>query len=104
MKVLPVIIAFVVGVGLTAIACSVLNSAREDHRQVQLLSDVHDPLRQCLDDIAQTFDRGDAALAERKARLLQKKWTEYLRSGGRSPEQFSNEVLQLAGPATPPAH
>lgn len=104
MKALPAILAFVVGVALTAVACSVLNSAREGHRQVQLLSDVHDPLRQCLDDIAQTYDRGDATLAEQKARLLQKRWTEYLRSGGRAPEQFSNEVMQLGVPATRPAH
>jgi hypothetical protein len=104
MKALPAIIAFVVGVALTAVACSVLNSAHEGQRQVQLLSDVHDPMRQCLDDIAQTYDRGDAALAEQKARLLQKRWSEYLRSGGRAPEQFSSEIMELASAATRPAH
>ena len=104
MKALPAIIAFVVGVAITAVACSILNSAREGHRQVQLLSDVHDPLRQSLDDIAQTYDRGDAALAEQKARLLQKRWSEYLRSGGRAPEQFSNEIVEFGDPATRPAH
>jgi hypothetical protein len=104
MKALPAIIAFVVGVAVAVVACSVLNSAREAHRPVQLLSDVHDPLRQCLDDIAQTYDRGEAALAERKTRLLQKRWSEYLRSAGRAPEQFSNEVMHLGDPATRPAH
>jgi hypothetical protein len=104
MKALPAIIAFVVGVALTALVCSVLDSGREASRQVQLLSDVHDPLRQCLDDIALTYDRGDAALAGQKARLLQKEWSESLRSGGPAPEQFSNEIVQLGGPATRTTH
>ena len=104
MKALPAILGFVVGIGLTAVACSFLSSATEASRQVRLLSDVHDPLRQCLDDIARTYDRGETALAERKARMLQKRWTQYLRSGGRSPEQFSSEVMGLGDPATRPAH
>lgn len=103
MKALPAIIAFV-GVALAVVACSILNSASNARQQVQLLSDVHDPLRQCLDDIAQTYDRGDAALAEQKTRLLQKRWSEYLSSSGRAPEQFSNEVMKLGDPATRPAH
>jgi len=103
MKAIVVVIAFVVGVLITTVACSVLNSAREAHRQVQLLSDVHDPLRQTLDNIARTYDRGDAALAERKTRLLQQRWSEYL-TGGRPPEQFANEVMQLGDSATRPAH
>ena len=104
MKALSSTIGFGVGVAVTAVACSVLDSAREGRRQVQLLSDVHDPLRQCLDDIAQTYDRGDTTLAERKARLLRKSWSEYLRSGGRAPEQFSNEIMQLGDAGTRPAH
>lgn len=104
MKALAPIISFVIGVALTAIACSALNSAHESRRQVQLLSDVHDPLRRCLEDIAQSYDRGGVTLAEQKARLLQKRWSEYLRSGGRAPEQFSSEIMQLEDPATQPAH
>jgi hypothetical protein len=103
MKALAALIAFGFGVGLTAVACSTLHSAQDGHRQVQLLSDVHDPLRQCLDDIVQTYDRGDAALAEQKARFLQKRWSEYLKSGGRSPELFSGEVTEFGVPATRPA-
>lgn len=102
-KALSAIIAFVVGVALTAAALTILDSARESHRQVQLLSDVHDPMRQCLDEIARTYDRGDVALAEQKARLLQKRWAEYLRSGGRPPELFANEVMQFGEPTTRPA-
>ena len=102
MKALTAVIAFVIGAALTAVTCSVLNSAREGHRKVQLLSDVHDPVRQCLDDIAQTYDRGDAVLAERKTRLLQQRWSEYLK-GGRPPEQFSSEITDLGSAATRPA-
>ncbi len=104
MKGITAIIAFVVGVALTAVACSVLGTVREGHWQVQLWSDVHGPMRQCLDDIAQAYDRGDAALAEQKIRLLQRRWSEYLETSGAAPEQFSNAVMQLGNMATRPAN
>jgi hypothetical protein len=104
MKGITAIIAFVVGVALTAVACSVFGTVREGHGQVQLWSDVHDPMRECLDDIAHTYDRGDAALAEQKTRLLQRRWSEYLETSGPAPEQFSNEVKQLGDMATRPAN
>jgi hypothetical protein len=104
MKALPVILGFVVGIVLAATACSVLNSANESVRRVKLLSDVHDPMRQCLDDIAQTQERGDVALAEQKLRLLRRRWSEYLDGGGRSPELFASEIMELAAPATRLAH
>jgi hypothetical protein len=102
MKAIPAIIAFVVGVVLTVVACKVLDSAREERRRVQLRSDVQYPLGQCLDDIVKTFDRGDALLAQRKVRLLQVRWSEYLR-GGHSPEQFTSDVTELAPASTAPA-
>src|SRR5258706_14459290 len=101
MKAIPAIIAFVLGVVLTVVACNVLDSAREEHRQVQLLSNVHNPLRQCLDDIVETLDRGDALLAQRKVRVLQLRWTEYLH-GGRAPELFMSEVTELGRTSTAP--
>ena|SRR5687768_12992849 len=104
MKVLAAIIAFVVGLIVATVVCSVLNVARDAQRQVQLLSDVHHPIRQCLDDIVQTHDRGDVSLAEQKLRLLQQRWFEYLNAGGRSPELFANEVMELAPATTRPAH
>lgn len=102
MKTLTPILAFVIGVALTAVVCSVLNRAHYAQRQAQLLSEVHYPLRQCLDDIARCYDRGERGLAEQKVRLLQKRWSEYLK-GGRPPEQFSNEILELSDSATRPA-
>ena len=103
MKALPAILGFVIGIVITAIACTVLNSANESVRKVKLLSDVHDPMRQCLDDIAETYQRGDVALAQQKLRLLQQRWSEYL-DGGRTPELFAGEVMELAPAATRPAH
>jgi hypothetical protein len=84
------------------VACNVLDSAREGRRRVQLLSDVQYPLGQCLDDILKTFDRGDGLLAQRKVRLLQVRWSEYLR-GGHSPEQFASDVTELVPASMEPA-
>jgi hypothetical protein len=102
MKALPPIIGFVVGVTVAVGACSVLNSGRAAHREVRLRSDVHDPLRLCLDDIVQTQERGDVALAGQKAKLLQRRWSEYLNNGGRSPEMFAADVMELGSAATRP--
>jgi hypothetical protein len=91
---------------LTIVACSVYYSARESKRQVQLLSDVHDPLRQCLDDIALAFDDGNCWLARDKTLMLQRSWSEYLKNGRRTPEQFASEIIDRgssAGPSTHPA-
>lgn len=104
MKALPVILGFIAGIIVTMAACSYLNSAREGLRQVHLLSDVHGPLRQSLDDIAQTQERGDAALAQQKVQLLQRRWSEYLDGGGRPPEQFAAEVRDLVPPTTRSSH
>ena len=104
MKALPAIIAFVVGIVVTAVACSVLNSANESVRQVKVRSDVHYPMRQCLDDIAQTQERGEVALAQQKLRLLQQRWAEYFDGGGRTPELFASEIMELAPAATRPDH
>jgi len=104
MKALPAIIGFVIGIVVAAVACSVLNSVNESARRARLLSDVHYPMRQCLDDIAQTQERGDLALAQQKSRLLQQRWSEYLTGGGRSPELFASGILELTPAATRPAH
>lgn len=102
MKVLAIVVAFLAGVAVTAVACSALNAARNAQRTVQLLSDVHDPVRQCLNDTVQCYDRGETALAERKMRLLQQRWSEYL-EGGRPPEQFASELMAIGGTTTRPA-
>jgi hypothetical protein len=94
MKALVGLIAFVAGVVIAAVVCSVLNGANDALRQVHLQSDVYFPLRQCLDDIAQTQDR-DPALAQQKVRLLRQRWSEYMDGRGRAPEQFADEVTRL---------
>ena len=105
MKALPAVIGFVVGIIVAMVACSVLNSARESYRQVHLLSDVHHPMSQCLDDIVRTHERGDVLLAQQKVRLLRQRWSEYLDGDGRTPELFVSEIMELPPAATTrPAH
>jgi hypothetical protein len=104
MKALPAVIAFAVGVTLTAVACRVVNSVNESVRQVTLRSEVHHPLRQCLDDIAKTQERGDVAIAQEKLRLLRQRWVEYLDGGGRTPELFVTEIMGPVPAATQAAN
>ena len=101
MKPIPFIIGICIGAAVSIAACSQIDSARESQRQVQLLSDVHDPLRLTLDDIVASDNRGDRALAVEKTRLLQQRWSEYLK-GGRTPEQFAEEIVQLGKSNTRP--
>jgi hypothetical protein len=103
MRALPAIIAFAAGIIVAAVTCSVLNSVRESGRQIRLLSDLHYPMRQCLDDIVETYERGNVSLAHQKTRLLRQRWSEYLNGGGRSPELFASEVMELTAAATRPA-
>ena|SRR5688572_28592017 len=92
--------AFTLGVALTLLVGNAIHSARESRHQVGLLSDVHHPVRQCLDDIVATHDRGDATLAQRKSRLLHQRWSAFL-NGGPAPEQFATEITRL--PTTTPS-
>lgn len=100
MKSLIAITAFTLGVVISAFVVRSMERVHRAQRDVQLLSDVHWPLRMCLDDIVATYDRGDAALAEQKARLLQKRWTDYLTQKTRAPEQFASEIVELRAPTT----
>ena len=97
------IIGFTIGVAVTAAAMMLLQRARDARREIQLFSDVYCPVQQSIDDIAKTYDRGDTELAQRKTRLLQERWKEFMRDGP-SPEQFSNEIMQLGTAATRPAN
>src|SRR3954470_16236642 len=99
MKPIPFIIGVCIGAAVSIAACSQINSARESQRHVQLLSDVHDPLRLTLDDIVATDNRGDRVLAVEKTRLLQQRWSEFLKEG-RTPEQFAEEIMQLGRTST----
>jgi hypothetical protein len=98
MKPALAIISLIVVAALTSLVCEGIHSAREAPRQAELFSDVNFPLRECLDDIVSSYDHGDASGAEQKARLLQRRWSEYLK-GGPPPGQFSNEVMRLGSHA-----
>lgn len=103
MKPLSVAIGVLIGTTLSVVVCMTLGRIRDAQRQVQIRSDIHDPIRQCLDDIVLTQERGDVTLAMQKVKLLQQRWTEYLRGAGRPPELFSDEVMRIDRTATRPA-
>jgi hypothetical protein len=93
----------VVGAVLTGAAASGIASLKENHRQTQLGSNVIHPLRRALEDVVKTYDRGDAALAERKVRLLHRHVSDWWPGGGPAPEAFAHEIVDLDQPASGPA-
>lgn len=79
------------------------NAIRAARHVIQTRSDIHDPMRTALDDIVQTHERGDHALAEAKVRMLASKWTAFM-NGDNVPEQFAPLVESMTtAPATRPA-
>ena len=102
MKAKYTILGIAVGIVLTVAYFKAFLPVQNFARQEVLLGDVYQPLEHTLQDIAREYDQGDARLAERKTRLLQKRWSEFLH-GGPAPIRFVNEILELRA-TTQPAH
>jgi hypothetical protein len=98
MKHLHKMLCFIAGVGVTVFACILIDRGREDARRTMLLSNLQYPVLDCLNDIVQTHDRGQPALALEKLRLLQHHWSTYTH-GGPPPEQFTSQITDVT-PAT----
>ena len=97
------IIAFILGGVIVGFIMEQANAVRAARQMIQTRSDIHDPMRTALDDIVQTHDRGDHALAEAKVRMLASKWTAFM-NGDKMPEQFAPLVEAMTNaPATRPA-
>ncbi len=75
-------VAFLCGAVLASGVVYFICGLRSGVRELRFMSEIETPLRICFDDIATTFDNGDAKLAEAKLRLLCDKWHEYLEHRG----------------------
>ena len=96
------VVAFLLGVIPTTLAALAINSGNRTVREVKLRSDVHIPLLVGLQSVVATYDEGNDVLAERKVRLLYKRWEGYLDGTGRPPELFISEIEELSTATTTP--
>ena len=75
-------LAFLCGAVLAGGVVYFICGLRSGVRELRLMSEIEIPLQLCFDIIAETFDEGEAELAEAKLRLLRERWNEYLEHRG----------------------
>lgn len=89
------LLAFLCGAALAGGVVYFICGLRSGVREFRFMSEIETPLRICFDDVAATFDDGDAELAEAKLRLLRDRWHEYLEHRGFLGD-IHIEIMELA--------